>query len=84
MVSQKFQNLGWVSKIQKRRHTFFFSIAKLVAIGSLLKKKDKVYSYMAEDNGRDVIITYLDGMPREKDKKIEMIDQNTFLEIKEE
>lgn len=81
MVSLKFKNVGWVSKTQKRKHTFFFSIAKLVAVGSLLKKKDKVYSYMAEDNGRNVIITYLDGMPREKNRKTERVDKNTFLEI---
>jgi len=81
MVSLKFKEIGWISKIQKRKHTFFFSIAKLVAIGSLLQKKDKVYSYMAEDNGRNIIITYLDGEPRDKNKKTEMIDQNTFLEI---
>lgn len=84
MVSLKFRDIGWVSKIQKRKHTFFFSIAKLVAIGSLLQKKDKVYSYISEDNGRNIIITYLDGEPRDKNRKTEMIDKNTFLEIEKE
>lgn len=80
MVSQKFKNIGWVSKIQKRKHTFFFSIAKLVAIGSLLKNGDKIYSYTAEDQGRNVIITYLDGLPREKDREVEPVEYNSFIE----
>ena len=80
MASLKFKNIGWISKLQKRKHTFFFSIAKLVAVGNLLRNGDKVYSYMAEKDGRNVIITYLDGMPREKNKKIEAVEYNAFIE----
>lgn len=82
MVSLNFKNIGWMSKIQKRKHTFFFSIAKLVAIGSLLKNGDKLYSYTAEIDGRNAIITYLDGMPREKEQRIESIEYNTFISKK--
>lgn len=78
MVSLKFKEIGWISKIQKRKHTFFISIAKLVAIGSLLKSGDKIYSYTAEIDGRNALITYLDGMPREKDNKVEAIGITRF------
>lgn len=58
----KFQNLGWRSKISQKRSTFSISINKLVVIGSCLKKKQTLYSYLGEDeNKRPVIITYLDG-----------------------
>jgi len=80
MVLLNFKNLGWVSKIQKRRHTYFFSIAKIIAVGSVLQNEDKMYSYLAKHDGKDVIVTYLDGMPRIKDKKVEMVGYNAFVE----
>ena len=80
MVSLKFKEIGWISKIQKRKHTFFISIAKLVAIGSLLKNGDKAYSYTADIDGRNAIITYLDGEPREKGKEISALEYNSFIE----
>jgi len=58
----KFQNIGWKSKIAKKRATFSISINKLVAIGCNLEKSQILYSYLAEDeNKRAVMIVYLDG-----------------------
>ncbi len=57
----KFQNIGWKSKISQKRSTLSISINKLVVVGSCLKKGDVLYSYLGEDeNGRVVMITYLD------------------------
>lgn len=61
----KFQNVGWKSKIAKKRATYSISINKLVAIGANLEKGNTLYSYLAEDeNKRVIIVTYLDGKKR--------------------
>lgn len=58
----KFNGLGWKSKIILKRATAYISINKLVVLGCSLEKGDTLYSYIACDNeGRKVIITYLDG-----------------------
>lgn len=78
MSEVKFKGIGWISKIQKRKHTFFISISKLIAIGNMLDSKEKVYSYLAKKDDRDVIVIYLDGKPKCK-KEVKLIDYNTFL-----
>ena len=58
----KFQNIGWKSKIAKKRDTFSISINKLVAVGCSLEKGQQLFCYLAEDNNnRPIIVTYLDG-----------------------
>ncbi len=57
----KFQSIGWNSKLMQKRATFSISINKLVANGCNLKKGQKLHCYLAEINGRPVIIVYLDG-----------------------
>lgn len=77
----EFKNLGWVSKVQKRKLTYFLSISKVIAVGSVLDNGQRLYSYLSKDNqGRDIIIIYLDGNPRDKDKKTKIINYNLFLE----
>jgi len=83
MVSLKLKskNLGWIAKVQKKRYTYSTSLSKLVAVGSVLKSGDKLYSYLCEDDkGRNVVVTYLDGEQREKGKNIKLIDYNTFID----
>jgi len=77
----EFKNLGWISKVQKRKLTFFISISKVVAVGSALENGQQLYSYLgkAKEN-RDIILIYLDGKPRDKDKKIKLVNYNLFLE----
>lgn len=61
-------NLGWKSKVSKKRATFSISINKNVAIGCNLEKGLSLYCYLAEDKDeRPIMIVYLDG--REKSVK---------------
>lgn len=77
----EFKNLGWISKVQKRKLTYFLSISKVVAIGSALENGQKLYSYLCKDNEkRDIILIYLDGNPRDKNKKTKIVNYNLFLE----
>ncbi len=63
MIKQ-FKHIGWSSKVTIRRFTFNISINKLIALGCCLKKGQILYSYLAENKKRPVMITYLDGKPR--------------------
>lgn len=64
-MKNKFNGIGWKSKISLKRATFSISINKLVAEGCCLEKGQVLYSYLAEDEtGRQIIITYLDGKKR--------------------
>jgi hypothetical protein len=56
-----FSGLGWKSKLAQKRATFSMSINKLVIEGCALEKGDVLFSYLAEDDeGRKIMITYLD------------------------
>ncbi len=57
----KFLGIAWKSKIIFKRATAYISINKLIVVGCNLEKGKKLYSYLAEDKGRKIIITYLDG-----------------------
>jgi len=59
-----FLGIGYCSIVSKKRATYSISISKAIAVGSGLRKGIKLYSYLAEDKGRKVIITYLDGNER--------------------
>ena len=61
----KFQNIGWKSKISQKRATFSISINKLVVNGCCITKGQDLYCYLADDNnGRPVMLVYLDGKKR--------------------
>ncbi len=66
-MKNKFKGIGWKSKINLKRATYYISINKLVAEGCCLEKGKELHSYLAEDErGRDIIIIYLDGNKREQ------------------
>jgi hypothetical protein len=61
----KFLGVGWKSRVLLKRATFYISISKLVANGCCLEKGEELSSYLAEDeNGRKMIVIYLDGGQR--------------------
>lgn len=67
MMKISFQNLGWKSKLAQKRATLSISINKTIVLGCCLKKGQTLYSYIAQDeNGRAVIVTYVDGKERFK------------------
>ncbi len=74
------RNYGWMSKLVRRKNTYFLSINKAVAVGSRLQTGSVLYSYLAEDDtNRPIIITYLDGEPRHE-TQLEMVSQTGFVE----
>lgn len=58
---KKFLGFGWKSKIIFKRLTAYISINKLIVEGCNLEKGQKLYSYLAEEKGRKIIVIYLDG-----------------------
>ena len=60
--------LGWVSKITKRRVSYYVSIESLVAKGTGLRKGQKLHSYFLEETGRPIMKTYLDGLDKDGNK----------------
>ncbi len=56
-----FNDVGWTSKVAKKRSTFSISINKLVATGCCLEKGQALCCYLAKDgNKRPVMVVYLD------------------------
>ena len=63
----KLNGIGWKNKILMKRATAYISINKLIVEGNGLEKGQILYYYLAEDeNGRKIIITYLDGKRNEE------------------
>ena len=61
----QFQNIGWRSKVSKKRSTFSISINKLVATGCGLEKGMSLSCYLGNDErDRPIMIVYLDGKKR--------------------
>ena len=84
MNEVKFKGIGWKGKIQKKKHTCFISVSKLVVVGNVLENKDEIYSYLADHNGRCVMITFLDGKPKNKEyPEPKPVEYNCFLDEKE-
>ena len=71
--------IGWTSKVQKKKCTFFISISKLVVIGTGLQVGTTLFCYLYKDEDkRPVVLTYLDGKPKfilNNNKK----DGNTYI-----
>ena len=60
-ITLKLRNIGWTSKLMKRKATYYVSINKLVIQGSRLNKGDRLNSYLCEDeDGKVVVVMYLD------------------------
>ena len=56
--------IGWTSKVQRKKCTFFISISKLVVLGTYIQVGSILYCYLFEDNkSRPVALIYLDGKP---------------------
>ena len=57
--------IGWTSKVQKKKCTFFISISKLIVIGTCLQVGTTLFCYLFKDQEkRPVAIIYLDGKPK--------------------
>ncbi|MDP4039509.1 MAG: hypothetical protein Q8P57_02935 [Candidatus Pacearchaeota archaeon] len=65
---KRFLGIGWKSKIIFKRATAYISINKLIVDGCDLKKGEELYSCLAEDKRRKIIIIYLDGKKANKFK----------------
>ena len=75
------QNIGWESKVQVKKKTAYLSMSSLVVVGSCLNQGQKLYSYLAEDHiGRKIVMTYLDGNPRNDKETLQQFRYNTFLQ----
>jgi len=67
-MKKRFLGIAWKSKIIFKRATAYISINKLIVEGCDLKKGQKLYSYLAEDKERKIIVIYLDGKKANKFK----------------
>jgi len=65
--------LGWKSRVQLKRVTYYFSLNKNVVRGLNISKGDVLFSYLGEDaSGRPIVITFLDkkDIKGEEEKKL--------------
>ena len=74
------RNIGWKTKLLYKGYTLYLTINKVVAVGNNLAKGKELYCYEAEDeNGRPIMITYLDGLPKEPAKEIDVASYASFI-----
>lgn len=66
ITETKFVGLGWKVRLQQRRHQYFLSLVREVAIGNALKKGDEIYYYLVQHEKRKAILVFLDGDERPK------------------
>ena len=64
-MKKRFLHIGWKAKVAQKRATFSISISKAVALGCDLVKGQELYCYLEEENGRPVMLVYLDGKKRQ-------------------
>ena len=67
-----FQSLGWVVRLQQKRHQYFLTLAKEIALGSGLKKGDQLFYYLVECNKKKALLIFLDGDQRPKEEMIKL------------
>ena len=64
-ISIRFQPIGWKSLLQRKGGSSRILILKSVVRGLCLERGLPIFSYVGEDRqGRNVMISYLDGKPR--------------------
>ena len=57
--------IGWKSKVQKKKCTYFISIDKHVVLGTCLSTGTSLFCYLcSDDEKRPVGLVYLDGKPK--------------------
>jgi hypothetical protein len=56
--------LGYISKLQKRKASFFINIDKRVVNGVNLSKGEELHCYFFEHDRRPVFMVFLDGHER--------------------
>ncbi len=72
-IKATFEGLGWNVRLQQRRHQYFFSLVREIAIGNALRKGDKIFYYLVElDNKRKAILVFLDGEQRPNGNTIKL------------
>ena len=75
VVDPKIESFGWKTYLQKKRGTSKITINKIIATGVGLEKGQPLYCYLARDSkGRQFIMTYLDGKPRDSEKQHKRVD----------
>jgi len=65
--------LGWKSRVQLKRVTYYFSLNRNVVRGLNISKGDVLFSYLGEDaEGRPIVITFLDkkDLHKKQEKKL--------------
>lgn len=80
---QKFQfnQLGYKTRVQRRGYSYFLSISKLVALGNNIDKGKELFAYVGQDTfGRNMLVIYLDGFPRNNGHSTQVRENNSFLE----
>ena len=66
IINPTFGMFGWTSSIQKsKKGTTRITINKNVSIAASLKAGQRLYSYVGKEEGRPIMVTFLDGKPRE-------------------
>ncbi|MFC1564087.1 hypothetical protein ACFL6G_04080 [candidate division KSB1 bacterium] len=71
--------IGWTSKVQKKKCTFFISLSKLVVLGACINIGKPLFCYLYQDkNKRPVGLIYLDGKPKDK-LNLDYRENNTFI-----
>ncbi len=83
MYEQKFQfnQLGYKTKVQRRGYSYFLSINKLVALGNSIDKGKELFAYVGQDTfGRNMLVIYLDGFPKNNSQNKLLRENNSFLE----
>ena len=61
-----FECLGWNVRLQQKRHQYFLTLPKEIALGSGLKKGDSVFYYLVGCEQRKALLVFLDGNERSK------------------
>jgi hypothetical protein len=70
VVDYDLDSFGWKTYLQQRRGTSKLTLNKIIVVGSGLKKGQVLYCYIGKaEQGRKVMITYLDGKPRQVEKE---------------
>ena len=81
-IQVKSRTLGWISSVYIKKKTAYLALSRSVVIGSSLRRTDKLYSYVVEDEeGRQIVLTYLDGEPKTKKGTTERLSYNSFVHV---